>query len=150
MNQEIFERLVIDKFSGELTPDVAALFDDWLNRQPAAKTEAARLEQTLQLARRALLEGDEPALVRQRFRPVAWLPRMAALAACFAAGLAVEWFALRQPALPPPLAAMATPLADSSFWSRRNWEALAQKSPLSQPLLRWTSPVREPQLRSQL
>jgi hypothetical protein len=171
MNQDILERLVIDKCSGELSPDAAALLEAWLNREPGAKENAAKIEETLRLAKRALHEAEEPEVARPRFNRSRWLPLIAALAACFAAGLFFGGLVLRQSELPPapesspyytalgwpsrppflpPPAEGPAPVAEAGFWSQRRWQASGPKWSPSQPLWEWTSPVREPQLRAQL
>jgi ferric-dicitrate binding protein FerR (iron transport regulator) len=147
MNQEIIERLVIDKASGELTPDAAALLDDWLRREPGAKAEAAEIEETLALAKRALIHEEEKAILRPKFRRPAWLPWAAGMAACFVAGLALGLLALRQPTLKPPVENLAA-APDAGFWSARRLQMTSPAAKVQGPRLIWKSPIRKPQLEA--
>jgi anti-sigma factor RsiW len=150
MNDEILERLLMDRCLGELSPDASALLDDWLGREPAAKAKAAELVDTLQLARHALRHDPAPAVLRPRFRAPAWIPSLAAMAACFAVGVGLTWLLLRPLAPPQPVAAITAPAEDSTFWSRDRLQAFARPAISAQPLVQWTSPVRQPQFRKQL
>jgi len=147
MNQEIIERLVIDKASGELTPDTAALLDDWLRHEPGAKAEAAEIEETLALAKRALAREEEKAILRPKFRHAAWLPWAAGMAACFVAGIGLGLLPLRQPMLKPPVANFAA-APDAGFWSVHRLQMTGPAAKVQGPRLIWKSPVRKPQLEA--
>jgi len=151
MNDDILERLIIDRCSGELEPDANALLAAWLERDPAAQARAKRIEETLRLARRILEEEPEPTMLRPSFRPTAWVPQWAGVAASFAAGLGLGWLALHRPsATQPPAAAIPAGAVDSSFWTRRPAPARSQTSVSPHLVLQWTSPVKEPVWRRQL
>jgi anti-sigma factor RsiW len=147
MNQEILERLIIDKFSGELTPDAMALLEDWLKHAPGAKKEAARLEQTLKLAQSAFREPGRSTAKPLRFRAPAWALRFAGMAACFIAGIAMGWMIFVRSVTPSPLLTQVRARAtDSSFWSQQHLRIGPQTKSISEPSLQWLSPVREPHL----
>ncbi|MGA2175017.1 MAG: hypothetical protein ABSH38_08565 [Verrucomicrobiota bacterium] len=147
MNQEIVERLVIDKASGELTPDAAALLEAWLEREPGAKAGAAEIDETLRLAKRALGGAEEHAVLRPKFRSPAW-PRWAAgMAACFLAGLGLGLLPLRQPTVAPPAENFAT-VNDAGFWSARRLHVSSSTSKVQGSRLIWKSPVTKPQLEA--
>ena len=67
MKSDVLERLLIDRAAGELSPDVEELLEAHLQQEPAARREAAEIEETLRLARLALagqkavaLPGPQP------------------------------------------------------------------------------------------
>jgi anti-sigma factor RsiW len=151
MNEEIIERLLIDKASGELPADASALLDAWLAREPDARAQARQIDDTLRLAKLALAGPAETALLRPRFQPPAWFRRAALMAACFAAGLGLGLFLLRQPALAPPAASFAA-ASDAGFWSSSRLRASSSitgapgaKFSAQGARLIWKSPVTRPQ-----
>jgi anti-sigma factor RsiW len=174
MNPEALERLVIDRASGELPPDTAALLEDYLQTVPPAAEAAARIEQTLLLAKQALASPREMTLPAPSFdRPLRVLERETApdwrlaqmawgMAACFVGGLLVAWLLLRAPAptlapapsrqlaavTPATSAAAPAVAAESGFWSvARLYQAtLRSASPPTHSRLIWESPVKQPQI----
>ena len=50
MNNEVLERLLIDRAAGELPPDVEELLEAHLEQDPMARNEAAEIGETLRLA----------------------------------------------------------------------------------------------------
>lgn len=154
MNQEIIERLVIDKASGELSPDAAALLDAWLGREPAALAQAANIDETLRLAKRALAGAEDHAVLRPQFRSPAWLRWTVGMAACFLAGLGLGLLPLRPPMVPPPPGAFAT-VPDAGFWLARRLHVSGstisvQSSKFNGQGSRWIwkSPVTKPQFEA--
>ncbi|MGH7967936.1 MAG: hypothetical protein ACREIC_04330, partial [Limisphaerales bacterium] len=69
MNSDVLERLLIDHDAGELSPDVEELLENHLRQDPAARSKAAEMSETLQLARLAL--AGEPLIALPRRQP-AW------------------------------------------------------------------------------
>jgi anti-sigma factor RsiW len=144
MNQEIIERLVIDRASGELTPDTAALLEDLLGREPAAQAEAAKIEETLRLAKRALAGAEDRAVLRPSFRSPVWVRWAAGMAACFLAGLGLGLLPVRQRAVAPPAPVFAT-ASDAGFWSARRLHVIGSNFKVQGSRLIWKSPVTKPQ-----
>jgi len=145
MNQEIIERLIIDKASGELPLDTAALLDAWLVCEPGAKAEAVKIEETLRLAKRALAGKVEHTLLRPKFRRPVWLRWAAGMAACFLAGLGLGLLPLRHPTQTPPAEYFAE-ANDAGFWSARRLHATGLTIKVQSSKLIWKSPVTRPQL----
>lgn len=63
MNPSSLEALIIDRHFGELTPEVAELLELHLAQNPAARTEADRIELALGATRDAMLHHPELARV---------------------------------------------------------------------------------------
>lgn len=135
MKPELLQPLLLDRALGELSPEVAALLDEHLARDPQAARHAAELDHTL-VAARAITRLDAvapvPALDSARLHQLAQSDRAAArrsqwfrLAACLALGGAAGWLA--RPLSAPPASAPALadiiparpPVATSAgLWSR--------------------------------
>jgi hypothetical protein len=167
MNTETLERLLIDRASGELPPDTAALLDAYLKSTSQAAGIAAVTDETLLLAKQALAPSSEPVLPPPSFdRPLRILEhenkpdwRLAqwacGMAACFIGGLVLGSFLMRAPT-PPALrtpvvanqtVAQAAP-AQNGFWSiSRLHEAASSATPAApKDRLIWESPVKKPQI----
>jgi hypothetical protein len=170
MNQEILERLLIDRASGELTPDVSALLKHCLAREPALALAAKETEEALRLAKQAMTLPVAPRLPEPGFRKVAMLvyPRefsarrqaplwALGMAACFLGGLLSGGILLSGRQLPsaPEIAAQTSVIAktapaQSGFWSIDRLVAKdAAARPVAASPLIWKSPVRTPELRTQ-
>jgi anti-sigma factor RsiW len=166
MNTEALERILIDRATGELPPDTAALLDAYLQSTPPAAEAAAAIEETLFLAKQALRPSSEPALPPPTFaRPLRILERESkpdwrlaqwayGMAACFAGGLVLGWFLMRTPGMPPHRQAIVvnqppaqTVAAASGFWSiSRLYQAASAVAPVARKdQLIWESPVKKPQ-----
>ena len=95
MNTPELQALLVDHHLGELSPEVTALLEAYLVSDPAARAESARIEETLGLTRRAVVEHPElvslplaaavspkevaPEKAKQRKPMPAWLKVAAAL-----------------------------------------------------------------------
>ena len=153
MKSEALERLLTDRALGELSPDVEELLETHLQREPAARIEAAQIRETLRLARRAL--AAQPAVALPIPRPPWRLPfRVLAMAACFVAGLALGILTVRgriEPShaasAPIPQAVAITTAEESDFWSARRFRAgLSPVAINAGNRLIWKSPVRKPEI----
>jgi hypothetical protein len=165
MDDQALKRLMIDDALGELSPDVSWLLMEYLQVVPAGESERLAWSKLAADARRALpgqpTEQLPPFPAGARFSfPWRSLGTGVSIAASLAIGVGVG---LRMPrsASPPrevavvvPLTATEVPASNNSlssggggFWSSKRLLAYAQqqKRPESSPL-RWTSPVRIPQL----
>ena len=167
MNTETLERLLIDRASGELPPDTAALLDAYLQSTPSAAAAAAAIEETLLLAKQAVAPSSEPALPPPSFdRPLRILERESkpdlrlaqwayGMAACFAGGLLLGWFLMRPPIEPRrrelaiiSQAPAQTVAAAPGFWSISRLyqpDSTAAPAPRKDQLI-WESPVKKPQI----
>lgn len=154
MNNEVLERLLIDRTAGELSPDVEELLEAHLQQNPAARKEAAEIRETLRLARLALVGQPAVALpvVRPSWRILTWALGMAA---CFVCGLSLGIFGVRGRNEPPRItASMAshkTPaiktVDGSGLWSARRFRAgLSPFAVKSGNRIIWKSPVRKPEI----
>ncbi|MGP8199204.1 MAG: anti-sigma factor family protein [Limisphaerales bacterium] len=153
MKSDVLERLLIDRAAGELAPDVEELLEAHLEREPAARREAAEIEETLRLARLAL--AGQKVVELPETRPAWRAPSWAwAMAACFVCGLLLGIFALRGriatlaiasvPSQPSP--AMTT-ADESGFWSARRLRAgLSSMNVKTENRVIWKSPVEKPQI----
>lgn len=169
MTPEMLKPLLLDRALGELTPEVAALLDAHLARDPDAARQAAEYEATLRFARDAVAAPNTPPrrpldldlLRRAQRTQISRLRRieLLRLAACLAFGLAVGWLA-RTPAPPPTLAVFPPPALitapaahpASSFWSLSRLAA-AQRTSLAIARrhegrydLNWTTLPKTPRL----
>lgn len=145
MNDDVLERLMIDKLSGELSPDAAILLEAWIERDVASKPLAARVEETMRLARQVFREREQPAIVRPVFAWKRWASQISAMAACFAVGLLLAALLFHQSPRRAPAEAAVT-VAQSDFWSvRRVHPPMGQVAP--EASLQWTSPVKKPEWR---
>ena len=154
MNNEVLERLVIDRAAGELSPDVAELLKAHLQQNPAAGKEAAEIGETLRLARLALVGQPMVALpvVRPSWRVPTWAWGMAA---CFVCGLSLGIFAVRGRNEPPRITTSITSQKtseiktadESGFWSARRFRAgLLPFTVKAGSRIIWKSPVRKPEI----
>ena len=150
MNQEILENLLIDRALGQLSPDVAALLDDYLAHNPAAAELATTLDDTVALASNILKPLPHPIKPATDFKVVRFptpVRLTLAMAASFAVGIGITFLAVQglrpvsptdsqpriaeQPATKPSPTpseyAHASPEARSlPFWSRERAYLLAQ------------------------
>lgn len=137
MNSEMLETLLFDRAFGELTPEVAALLEDHVERTPDAARRAAEIHATMQLASASVTSPGSPSIraldvdcLRAAETRMKWSTRrmqILPLAACLALGLGVGWLAhsFQPPAETPanhpaPALALATsqPAASPArFWS---------------------------------
>jgi anti-sigma factor RsiW len=138
MRPELLEPLLLDRALGELPPEVAALLDEHLARDPNSARQAAELDKTLMFARavtRLDAEAPVPALDAARLHDAARSEQAATrrsqwfrLAACLALGAIAGWLARPVPAptivAAPAAAALAAttprPLGatPAGLWSR--------------------------------
>ncbi|MGD0813435.1 MAG: hypothetical protein ABSA83_07515 [Verrucomicrobiota bacterium] len=153
MKSDVLERLLIDRASGELAPDVEELLEAHLEREPAARKEAAEIEDTLRLARQAM--AGQKVVKLPETRPAWRGPSWAwAMAACFACGLLLGIFAMRGRIAAPRIASVpsqSTPAIttadESGFWSVRRLRAgLSRMTVKSENRVIWKSPVEKPQI----
>ena len=144
---------MIDRAAGDLSSDVEELLEAHLEREPAARKEAAEIEDTLRLARLAL--AGQKVVALPETRPAWRVPSWAgAMAACFACGLLLGIFALRDRIAAPGIASVPsqpspaiTTADESGFWSVRRLRAgLPQMTVKSENRVIWKSPVEKPQI----
>jgi anti-sigma factor RsiW len=152
MKSDVLERLLIDRAAGELSPDVAELLEDHFQHEPAARREAAEIDETLRLARLALV--NEKVIPLPARHPSQRVPMLAwAMAACFVCGLSLGVFTPRGgngippiASAPPPRTTAAVP-DGSGFWSVRRLRAAGPAAARkAQTSLVWKSPVRKPDI----
>lgn len=159
MKQEILNRLLIDRSLGALGPDVTALLDGYLEREPAGLEESAEIEESVRLATRALAPAPAVQLPPLKLSPLpelpfaenrrrrAWWP--AELAAALVLGIGLGFLAFHpgepvQVRLQPHATAVRVETGDSespaAFWSVKR---LAQMEPktasFSSPRVTWDS-----------
>jgi anti-sigma factor RsiW len=153
MKSDVLERLLIDRAAGALAPDVEELLAAHLEHDPAARSEAAEIEETLRLARLALAGRKVVALPEAR--PSWRAPSRAwAAAACFACGLFLGMFgsrersaASRTASAPSPGTVATTTANESGFWSAHRLRAgLPPINVKSENRVIWKSPVEKPQI----
>ena len=160
MNEEILERLLIDRASGALSPDVEELLAAHLRQNPDAQEAATQIADILGLARVALARQSGEVLTLPKLPEPArahWVPDWAwKMAACFMCGLALGGFAFRTRTAPAglaqavptaPLAALVVPAAPdtSGIWSVRRYRAgLAAANPRPEKPIIWQSPLKKP------
>jgi hypothetical protein len=160
MDDETLKRLMIDDALGALSPDVSSLLSAYSETVPAGKSERSAWRSLAMDARRALsqqtVEDLPPFPATQRIS-LPW--RFARIGISAAAMLAIGvGIGLRMPRAVPPrpevavaVQPAATELAGSNdmggFWSSQRLLAYAeqQKRPKSSSL-RWTSPVKMPEI----
>jgi hypothetical protein len=167
MNEKILERLLIDRALGGLAPDVAALLEAYLDKDPGPAGLRREIDETVRLAGSALPRPPLRALPPPKFVAFPRRSRAAAhpwrqwwpveLAAVFVAGLMFGLWSSRPP-LPPAsrpdpgqTIALQMPAGSesgtASFWSTARVAELQSKSPAPTPSrIAWLSPVRKPQL----
>jgi anti-sigma factor RsiW len=153
MKSDVLERLLIDRGAGELSPDVQELLEAHLEQEPAARSEAAEIEETLRLAKLAL--AGQPVIRLPRRQPSRRLPSWAwAMAACFVCGLALGILAARARSTPPRTAsvpsretAATTMPRESGFWSASRLRAVLPPVPAkTENRIVWKSPVKKPEI----
>lgn len=154
MNHEVLERLLIDRASGELSPDVEELLEAQLERDPKARDEASEIGETLRLARLAL--DGQPAILFPVPRPSWPVPSWAwGMAACFVCGLSLGIFAVYGRNEPPRTAASIpgqklssiTTADESAIWAARRFRAgLLPSRAKAENRIIWKSPVRKPEI----
>jgi anti-sigma factor RsiW len=154
MNNEVLERLLIDRAAGELPPDVEELLEAHLLQNPAASKEAAQIGETLRLARLAL--AGQPEVPLPALQPSWHVPNWAwRMAACFVCGLSIGIFAMRGRHEPPRVTASipgretaATTAADATgIWSASRFRAsLSAVTVKAEDRIIWKSPVRKPEM----
>ena len=152
MKGDVLERLLIDRAAGQLSPDVAELLEDHIQREPAARREAAEIDETLRLARLALVNTKVIPLP-PRNRSLRVPMRAWAMAACFVCGLSLGIFAPRGGKVfpvaasgPPPRMTAALKPDDSAFWSIRRIRTSAAGEKKSEKIVVWKSPVLKPDI----
>jgi anti-sigma factor RsiW len=153
MKSDVLERLLIDRAAGELSPDVEELLEAHLQQEPAARREAAEIEETLRLARLAL--AGQKVVELPGPRPFSRIPSWAwAMAACFVCGLSLGIFGVRgrSAALNPASVASRETAAittadESGFWSARRLRAgLSPVNVKAENRVIWKSPVEKPEI----
>jgi anti-sigma factor RsiW len=153
MKSDVLERLLIDRAAGELLPDVEDLLEAHLQREPAARKEAAEIEETMRLARLALA-GQPAVTVLPTARGNRFPAWACAMAACFVCGLSLGLLVMRA-RLAPAQAAIAParetaaimPADESGFWSVRRFRAgLTSSTPKAEDRIIWKSLVKKPEL----
>ena len=153
MKNDVLERLLIDRAAGELSPDVQELLESHLEHEPAARREAAEIEETLRLARLAL--AGEKVVALPVPQPSWRVPSWAwAMAACFVCGLSLGIFGARDRSAAPRTASVpsretvaATPADETSFWSARRLRAgMSPVTVKSENRVIWKSPVERPEI----
>jgi anti-sigma factor RsiW len=153
MKSDVLERLLIDHAAGALSPDVAELVEDHLEREPAARREAAEIGETVRLARQAL-STQRVVTLPDRRQPVR-VPMWAwAMAACFVIGLSLGIFARRNRSESPQIVAVSFPQRaaaaasdESGFWSLRRLRAAAPSAGgKPENWVIWKSPVKKPEI----
>ena len=164
MNDEILERLVLDRALDALPEDVEALLDDYLANNPAHAARLLQMEETVSLAKTAMKPPHALKLPPLKVTP---LPidhpkhnnarrflRPLQMAAAFILGIGLSSILLRHTAPMPPAPATVMASAESkpqasasSFWSAERLFKMDSKTDgPALPRLSWTSPVRKPQL----
>ena len=130
MKQEILNRLLIDRSLGALAPDVAALLEAYLEREPADSEAAAEIEESVRLARKALEGGPAVQLPPLKMLPLpeqppaehrrrrAWWP--AELAAALVLGIGLGFLAFH----PGEPAQVRSHLTDGFGWGEAPDEPL--------------------------
>jgi anti-sigma factor RsiW len=147
MKTEMLDRLLFDRALGELTPEVAALLEEYLAQNPTAARRALELTATVQLARSAVaLPRETPCpLDLDRLRRAEQVEsrkvrsaEIFRLAVCLAIGLTVGWLTRSTPEkIAIDTAAIGTPsdspreapTPSADFWSRTRLAAEHHASP---------------------
>lgn len=150
MKSDVLERLLIDKAAGQLSPDVSELLEAHLQHEPAARSDAAEIGETLWLARAALKERSVIPLPRpsatSRAPSRAW-----AMAACFVCGLSLGILAIGERSAPPIASIPQTPViavaGKSDFWSVHRLRAGSPSAGgKTENQVVWKSPVKKPEI----
>ena len=159
MTQEILNRLLIDRSLGALAPDVTALLDGYLEREPDHSEVAGEIEESVRLAKLALRSGPAIQLPPLKLLPLrerppaesrprrAWWP--AELAAALVLGIGLGFLAFRpgEPARVKVETAVATvPIetvdsgSSNAFWSVQRLARMEPKTASTRgPRVTWKS-----------
>jgi hypothetical protein len=95
MNEEVLERLLIDRALGALAPDVESLLTDYLAARPQASGEAAELERVVRQSAAALKQPGRVIPLPRKLQTARWVGnalrfrQRLALAASFVVGAAL-------------------------------------------------------------
>lgn len=167
MDAEALERLMLDRGLGALSPDCETLLAEYLDMRPEAAAACRRIDQTIDLARRALGEGPaEPLpafpaerLLRARRSHRGW--KMAGgivgVAASILIGFGAHAILFRAaPPNAPRLGSYAVANSGgqraseadygSGFWSGRRLYERASTTPRQPAKLIWDSPAKVPHM----
>jgi len=141
MNEDVLERLLIDRALGALEPDVMVLLDGFLSGAPQAAREAQELQTLVTSAAEAVREPVRtpalPQLRRTVFRPL-WTSQWLAQTAAFLAGAVLTALLLPSRSAPSAPPAPESVQADTGT---RLFAAPASVSPRnsSGPLSFWSN-----------
>ena len=170
MDSETLEKLMIDRALGAMPPDCEILLAAYLETRPDAAAECRTIEQTIELARRALADGSAttlPAFPAERLREAQrtdGLWRMTRAAVGIAASVVIGFgmHAVFFPARTPETGTAGSGIVanrgpekqieqvseDAGFWSgERLREQAADVPRTGTTRLVWDSPVRVPRIR---
>jgi anti-sigma factor RsiW len=163
MKQEILDRLLIDRALDALSPEVAALLDEHLEKEPQHMHASQEINNTVRLAKLALARRQEMSLPPLKLlllpekAPLRVDPRhtwrLAELAAALILGIGLGLWAFRpgEPAVSKPEAnrvGVTREVFDPapSFWSMKRLASIGSRpSSLQAPRLTWRSPAQNPQ-----
>ena len=169
MKQEILNRLLIDRSLGALGPDVTALLEAYLEREPAELEAGVEIEESVRLAKRALARAPAVQLPPLKLSPLpqepfaenrrrrAWWPAELAAALVLGVGLGFLAFHPGEPAqvkLEPPAATIRVETGDSgssdAFWSVRRLARMEPKTAsYGGPRVTWDSLLQYGQVNNQ-
>lgn len=156
MNEDILDRLMIDHALGALEPDVEALLSDYLSKEAGTQSQFSSTHEVVQLTKE-LLRTDvnagahvfrEPKRRRTELRRFILIPAIGAAAALMIIFTGMQDETEHSPAKKKQTVAVVVPnvepSAGSGIWSTvERWET---PRPRRTSRLKWTSPVRPPQL----
>ncbi|MBN2685505.1 MAG: hypothetical protein JXR40_09525 [Pontiellaceae bacterium] len=160
MNEDILDRLMMDHALGTLEPDVEALLNDYLSKHADMRSQSSSTQEVVQLTKE-LLRTEESAVghvIREPHCRKVLLRRLILLPAIgVAAALMIIFTSMQDNSEHPPtkkkqtVAAVVprveTSAVGSGIWSTA--ERLETPKPRRTSRLKWTSPVRQPQLINQ-
>jgi len=149
MKNDVLERLLIDRAAGELPRDVEVLLESHLEREPAARTDALEIEETLRLARLVLTEQPVVTpLPSQKTPKWVW-----AMAACFACGLLLGMLVVRERNVQPMVgvaaisrSAVTTASEQSNFWSIQHFQGASSATAKLPNHVVWASVFKKPEI----
>jgi hypothetical protein len=165
MDAEKLNALLIDHALGETTPDVAALVEAYIEKDPAARATLEEWRATAGLAKRALRENPVilPAFPREALERSQtmrqWRTRIlwgAGMAACLAVGFMIgtRWdepatqVAQEPNAIPSPTSPLPTSPAHIAavpdFWSISRFRAIAENSQKPAKIATWPNLFHRP------
>ena len=167
MNQEILEKLVMDKAFGTLSRDVEALLDAYLAKSPADARLARETSEAIAMARTLMKPSLTSALPRLKTAPLSLPkprreqdPRWAAawplkLAAVFVFGLSMGSYLVRHAEVHTPPTRLVALVQNqhavdaSSIWSVQRWtNQRAENPPAQSSHIVWKSPLEKPQFNN--